>query len=406
MPQLLPKMDAMRTCAAVVLVLASCVERASASGSEVTGTLAGLDGNNQVNSSEVAIAIVEASNDNTWDPFSVTPEFTEVTENSWPGAIGSPESGYHLHGVTYSPFGGMDNVLCPPFNDTGGMCLQPNQVKNDMEALSRVTRRVRTYSSVCVNATRQIFESARDHNMSIMAGVWVDGDEDVLQAELDRLVDLIREYGSVVADICVGNEPIFVIGLTPSVVADAITKVRERLTSEFGGVNIPIGVADVLSTWMEEEIGMDNESGLAAAGQNVSSIVEQIDWIGLNSHPYWGGFDPKLGKAADSVLGSANQLVERWGKPVIIAETGFPTAGESRSGEFGTVVPGVFELDIFVSEMELASRARNTSVYFFEPYNGDWKRRWEPYIEIDYNFGLAYCNRTMKAITLPPLGAH
>lgn len=338
-------------------------------------------------------------------PFDLPLIYTGVSQNVWPGASGSLDNGHHLYGLSYSPFGGMDNIVCPPFNETGGMCLAPNQVKNDMDALAKLTKRIKTYSSVCIGATRQIFESAREHGMTILMGVWIEDDVEANLAEFDRMIYFVRQYRDVISDILVGNEPVFVIGLEPSFVAESVRFVRNKLENELNITDLPIGVADIYNTWMSEVNTEDGDSGIPALGKDVSSVVQEVDWIGLNSHSYWGGVDPKTGRAAEHVYNGALQIANRWAKPVMITETGYPTVGEDRTTSDGTAETGTNELSLFVNDIEMLSRERGFAVYFFEPYNGDWKRRWAPFVELDYSFGLAYCNRTMKDIALPPLGA-
>jgi exo-beta-1,3-glucanase (GH17 family) len=139
---------------------------------------------------------------------------------------------------------------------------------------------------------------------------------------------------------------------------------------------------------------------------NLHPLVDAIDFIGLNYHPYWGGFDPHSGKAAPHVLSSAQDVSKRYNKKeVVITETGFPSEGEPHTTIDGTATPGVDALSLFVTDLEAVSRKEKLAVFMFEPYNGDWKRRWEPYAVADYNFGMATCNRVMKDIKLPPLGA-
>jgi hypothetical protein len=48
-----------------------------------------------------------------------------------------------FYGINYSPFGLGDSRMCPPWNNSGGMCLPEGQVKRDMRLLSGITRRVK-----------------------------------------------------------------------------------------------------------------------------------------------------------------------------------------------------------------------------------------------------------------------
>jgi exo-beta-1,3-glucanase (GH17 family) len=82
--------------------------------------------------------------------------------------------------------------------------------------------------------------------------------------------------------------------------------------------------------------------------------------------------------------------------------TGYPSAGPARNG----VQPTVERLGKAAADIEKRSRVRGVPVYFFEAFNGDWKRKWlQSDSGIDYHFGLRDCNRNPKAISLPPGGA-
>jgi exo-beta-1,3-glucanase (GH17 family) len=137
----------------------------------------------------------------------------------------------------------------------------------------------------------------------------------------------------------------------------------------------------------------------------MAPVAAECDFIGLNSHAYWGGVDPTTRRSGKHVADGARQVAEKWGKPCIITETGYPTVGEPHETVDGIAETGLSRQTLFLSDMEVESRSQNLAVYMFEPFDGDWKRRWAPYVEMDYSFGFAKCDRTMKDVQFPPLGA-
>jgi exo-beta-1,3-glucanase (GH17 family) len=274
-----------------------------------------------------------------------------------------------------------------------------------MDALASLTPRVKTYSAVCVPALAQIFASAEEHGMQVVLGIWINKNATENAAELNRVMPFVRKYHKLISHIIVGNEPLFVLQVPVPDLVTAVHEVRRRVNSACGGSKqIPLGVADIYNTWMNKPVS--NGHMMVDLSANLHPLVDAIDFIGLNYHPYWGGFDPHSGKAAPHVLSSAQDVSKRYNnKEVVITETGFPTEGESHTTIDGTATPGVSALSLFVTDLEAVSRKEKLAVFMFEPYNGDWKRRWEPYAAADYNFGMATCNRVMKDIKLPPLGA-
>jgi glucan 1,3-beta-glucosidase len=321
-------------------------------------------------------------------------------ENS--SAIGAE---YIFYGLTYSPFGLGDERLCPPWNNKGGKCLPQDQLLADLRQIGMLTKRIKLYSCTCLDGTKIIMDYAIQNRLEITLGVWISGKSSEDESEFEHLQELMSQYANVgvVKSIVVGNEAVFRIGMGIEQVASAITRVRSIANG--AGSKALIGTADIFSIWMKQpQPGAKNAEG--RTGADMEPIVKVLDFIGLNSHPYYGRIDATKRNGADKVLSEQSRIRQYWNArgyniPVWITETGYPTVGNSNMG----AAPSAAGLEAFASQMETASRQNNLPVYFFEPYDGDWKRRWEPFTEADYSFGLMTCNRTPKQIILPPPGA-
>jgi exo-beta-1,3-glucanase (GH17 family) len=220
------------------------------------------------------------------------------------------------------------------------------------------------------------------------------------------MIPFIQKYHDSISHIMVGNEPISGQQVPPSMVADAVNCVRA--TVQNAGVRIPVGVADICPIWLNQLLSSGSttvELNVSAIGQDVSAVVNAVDWIGLNTHPYYGGVDAHSGHAVEIVQQEVQDIQKKYNKPVIVTETGYPTADSPQSTSAGMAYPSMDGLTRYLGDIEGLSRKQQLPVYIFEPYDGDWKRRWQPYVEADYHFGLATCDRKMKPIALPPLGA-
>lgn len=308
------------------------------------------------------------------------------------------------YGLSYSPFGGGDNQLCPPFKDKGKLCILPDQVQADLRQLAALTQRIKTYSLNCLVQTKSIVKFAMENDMKIMLGVWVDKQKKLNDIELLRLRELMGEYGKsgVISEIIVGNEAIFE-GVERSELLRMIRKTKDTIAGS--GVDIKVGTAEIFNEWT----GAADEDKKKSAP--LLDIARELDWVGLNIHPYYSGHDPTKVNAGASVQGAVEKL-ERYfkgkGMPrkVYVTETGYPTKGAPRTTGVGTAKPSIDGLSEFGKQMETESRDHGTPVFFFEPYDGDWKRRWLPYEELDYNFGIHSCNRERKkGLSLPLPGA-
>lgn len=312
-----------------------------------------------------------------------------------------------FYGLSYSPFGLGDNKLCPPFDDVGKQCLLTNQVEADVRLISTMTNRVKTYSLLCEASMDALLAYCEKEGIEVMLGVWVGKSEKENEAELARLDAVLEKYGKsdVITSVMVGNEAVFVLGVEIDDLADMIEEVRKRLKS--AGNKASVGTAEIYNVWTGTKTeNIPNDEYEVKEGLDMGKVVDAVDWIGLNAHAYYGTVDPKTGDSGKYVLDERVAVSKHWnGKPVWVTETGYPTRGKKRTSEVGTATPGVGKLELFAAQIEDASREHDMPVFFFEPFDGDWKRRWNPFTQADYSWGLYNCDRTLKKLDLPEPGA-
>lgn len=305
-----------------------------------------------------------------------------------------------FYGLSYSQFGLGDNRLCPPYNGDGYQCLLRDQVEADIRLISTMTNRIRTYSLVCEASIDKMLEYCDEHDIEVMLGVWV-SNSTVNALELKRLEAVLEKFGKkeFISSIVVGNEAVFAEnGASVDSLADVIEEVRELVNN--AGSKASIGTAEIYNVWNGIKTDTDKP------GVNMTRVVNAVDWIGLNSHPFYANIDPENGNGGIHVRNERAAVSNYWGgKPVRVTETGFPTRSGGPSSGGSTSTPSNENLERFAEQMEIESRANDIPVYFFEPFDGDWKRRWIPLHEADYSWGLYNCDRTLKNIKLPSDGA-
>jgi exo-beta-1,3-glucanase (GH17 family) len=290
--------------------------------------------------------------------------------------------------LTYSPFGVGDSKTCGPWDPaTGNFCLGADRVATDLEIIASMTRRIKTYSiNPCYDRVVQILQFARRRAMKVQLGVWMANQEGEDNYELDQMTLLVASYADVISEILIGNELVFIVKASTQYQARRLGDARSRVLST--GKKIPIGCAEVWNTWWDNP--------------GAKEIVAASDFIGLNSHPWWTGVDPFQTNVGQNVVDSAFAINSKWKKKVIVTETGYPSAGPAH----GAAQTSLGRMERAAKDIEAMSRTRNVPVYFFEPFDGDWKRRWlVSDTGIDYHFGLRDCNRNPKSIALPPGGA-
>lgn len=310
-----------------------------------------------------------------------------------------------FYGMSYSPFGLGDNRLCPPYDDTGFQCMLSDQVKSDVRLISTMTNRIKTYSLICEVATDAVLTYAEENGMEVVLGIWFNKDEKDNENEFERLERVLQKHADsgVITDIMLGNEAVFIVEVGVEALAAALRRLRDVL-AKYKAAKVRIGTAEIFNVWMGE--AADKVAGGKDLGAiDMRPVIDQIDWLGLNTHPYYGGIDPKSGDSGKFVRDEWVALKEKWGKPVYVTETGYPTRGDKRKTSAGTATPGVSGQTKFMAQIEAQSRKEKMPVFYFEPFDGDWKRRWLPFNELDYSWGVFKCDRSQKDITLPPPGA-
>lgn len=249
-----------------------------------------------------------------------------------------------------------------------------DQVLADVRLLSTVTNRIRLYSLLCVEAMDAILAYCVKEKMEVSLGVWVNKVDAANRAELARLKVVLDKYGKtgVIKDVVVGNEAVFVVGVSIAVLAAEMKLVRKMLQT--AGSDAKIGTAEIYNVWKGRETADIEGDQFSFDGDlDMTPIVEQSDWIGLNTHSYYGGVSGSSGDAGAYVRNEWADIQGEFGKPVAITETGFPTRGEIRTTDFGTTKPGEKELELFASQVEEKSRENGFAVYFFEFADG-WFR--------------------------------
>jgi exo-beta-1,3-glucanase (GH17 family) len=196
--------------------------------------------------------------------------------------------------------------------------------------------------------------------MTLMLGIWINDDPLSNKAEIARAELLINEFAPyrVFNSILVSNEAIFVIKVDPLVVAESIRAVQ-AIVANSGDPSIPVGFAEIYSTLTNTSLkGTD----MQRISKSVDVVAKTADFIGLNSHPYWGGVDPTTVNAGKHVADGWQHVADKWNKPTIITETGYPTKGEAHTTAEGSATPSLEGLTHFLRQMEAESRMRDIPV--------------------------------------------
>jgi glucan 1,3-beta-glucosidase len=252
----------------------------------------------------------------------------------------------------------------------GGPPLTDAQILQDLALIHRAGfRRVRTFGTA--NGLDRVPALALAHypDLTIFQGVYACGvDHDntanphATRAQLDAAVRLALAFDNVAA-VVVGNEclpgepeacpnPISL----PQLLAD-LGEARARLDA--GGRR---GVAVTCALSMMAAVGAHASQG--------RPVVARCDLVLVNIHPFFAPVPAD--RAAADVLASYRKLQELYagaGKPIVIGETGWPSAG----GANGPALPGPDAQRRFVHELFRTASGEAIQLFWFEMFDEPWK---------------------------------
>ena len=231
-----------------------------------------------------------------------------------------------LQCVSYAPFGKDQS----PFLFDKGLVISPEQVRKDLQLLSKYTQCIRTYSTV---GLEMIPEIARENNLKMLMGAWVSKDTKQTKEELDTLIKLASENQDIVKAVIIGNEVLLRGDTSDVLLLEYINKVKTALP------NIKVTYADVWEFWLKHP-----------------KIKDATDFVTIHILPYWEdepmGIKRAISHLADVRVEVENVLNE---KNILIGETGWPSEGRMREDAH----PSKINQALFVREFVKLAEEKN-----------------------------------------------
>ncbi len=249
-----------------------------------------------------------------------------------------------LQCVSYAPFGKDDS----PFMMDKGLVISDELVKKDLQLLSKYTNCIRTYSTVGLEMIPRI---ARENNLTMLMGAWVNGDEKPTRKEIDTLIKLANENKDIVKAVIVGNEALLRGDLSAKKLSEYLKEVKTALP------DIKVTYADVWEYWVK-----------------YPDIKNLTDFVTIHILPYWED-DPM--NIHDSIEHLANVRHEVEGilktSNILIGETGWPSEGRMRED----ALPSKTNQAIFVRDFVKLAEEKNWNYNIIEAFDQPWKRQSE-----------------------------
>ncbi|WP_198305399.1 glycosyl hydrolase [Arcobacter vandammei] len=246
-----------------------------------------------------------------------------------------------LQCVSYAPFGKDES----PFLFDKGLVLKEENIKKDLELLSKYTSCIRTYSTVGLEA---IPKYAKEFNLQMLMGVWVSKDEKQSYDEIETLKKLATQYPEVVRAIIVGNEVLLRGDLSEKKLSEYILEVKQALP------NIKVTYADVWEFWLKHP--------------NMKNVT---DFVTIHILPYWEDLPMSIEKSINH-LADVRIKVEKEleTSDILIGETGWPSEGRARED----ANPSRINQAKYVRDFVKLADERNWNYNIIEAFDQPWKR--------------------------------
>jgi glucan 1,3-beta-glucosidase len=267
----------------------------------------------------------------------VTLETRSVMLPEWPLADGEKldcvsYAPYHLPGQT--PFDPQTRI-------------RREHLAADLAALAPLTRCVRTYA---VNqGLEQVPELARSLGLEVLLGAWVGFDPALNQKELETAIQLANRYPDTVRGLIVGNEVMLRREQSEAALKALLDDARRR-------TRVPVTYADVWEFWLRHP-----------------SLATSVDFLTIHVLPYWEDDPVAVDKAVAHVAEVRQRVLARYGKPVLIGETGWPSQGRQREA----ARPGPVEQARYLREFVRAAHDQGWKYNVIEAIDQPWKRQLE-----------------------------
>lgn len=219
--------------------------------------------------------------------------------------------------------------------------LSAEQIRDRLRIIAPHTRWIRTFS--CSEGNELAPAIAHELGLKTLVGAWLDADQERNERELAKVVELAQAgHCDLVA---VGNE-VLLRGELPE---DAIIAAVERVKSAVPGV--PVAYVDAYYLFAQHP-----------------RLVEACDYLPINCYPYWEGvpLEQSFGyvqRMVDMVVDCAH------GKPVLIAETGWPTQGSPERG----AVPGMDDAARYALNLIPWAERSSVPLFWFSAFDEAWK---------------------------------
>lgn len=276
-------------------------------------------------------------------------------------------------------------------------------VIEDIQLLSQLTTRIRTYGSDC-NVSSLVLDAIAQTkvDMTVYLGIYINDNDTVYERQRDLTKTALEQFGTDhVSGLTVGNE--FILNnLTAAQLTDPTSPVGIA-AADF----LKTKIADVRSMLSGMSLSKTIPVGTSDAGGSFNTdIIEACDYCMANVHPWFASVT--IDQAASWTASYFNETdvalaATTSNNPVFyIAETGWPTNSSTADAmaNGGGAEASVGNLQTFMNDFVCAANTNNTGYFFFEFMDEPWKT--VQYGGVEGYWGVFDSNKQLKSgLTLP-----
>lgn len=239
------------------------------------------------------------------------------------------------------------------------------EIEADLALLAGKVGAVRTYTSR--EGLEIVPALARRYGLTVTHGAWLGMLPAENEREIAALIEAARRNPDTVTRVIVGNEVLLRGELSVDQLRGYLRRVRQA-------VDQPVSYADVWERWLRHP-----------------ELAEEVDFITIHILPYWEDHPAGADDVETHVRWAREQIAARFpDKPILIGETGWPTAGRSR----GPAEPGVVDAARFLTRFVALAEREGWDYNIIEAFDQNWKAEQEG--TVGAYWGLYSADRTEK----------
>jgi len=246
-----------------------------------------------------------------------------------------------------------------------GASFTREQLEQDMAVAAKHFTRIRTYSNT--NQFAPVPELAQKYGLKVILGAWVGANLESNEKEIAGLIKAANEYPDAVERVVVGNEVLLRREITPELLIDYIRRVKAAIKQ-------PVTYADVWEFWLL-----------------YPQVAKEVDSVTIHVLPYWENTPTPLEHTIEHMLHAHAAIARAYpGKPILIGEIGWPSAGRVRKD----AVPGRVAQATFVRQIINTAEEKGIDFNLFELFDEPWKFGQEG--TVGGNWGIIDIDRHIK----------